>query len=84
MSSRCARPARSDLGPLSQDERAIQDYDKAIGLNAQYSDAYLGRAMAHTLLGRDAEAQQDVDRAVGLGVDAEFLQSTIELVKGQR
>ncbi len=63
---------------------AIEDYDEAIRLDPQLALAYANRAVAYTLLGRDAEAQQDVDRAVVLGIDPAALRSEIERLRQLR
>ena len=68
---------------LGEFRQALADYNEAIqlkslllyGLGSQkYSDqkraiaeAYAGRAMVYTVLGRDIEAQQDLNRARDLG-----------------
>jgi len=44
-------------------ENAMQSYTKAIKLNPRYTKAYLNRAIALFLLGRDEEARQDFDHA---------------------
>ena len=65
-------------------EEAIQDYDEAIRLDPQDADAYINRALAYTLLGKDAEANRDVDRAVELGINRSVLDSEIERLKRGR
>ena len=68
---------------MGEFRQALPDYNEAIqlktlllyGLGSQkYSDqkraiaeAYAGRAMVYTVLGRDIEAQQDLSRARDLG-----------------
>ena len=67
-----------------QYKRAIVDLDEAIRLNPQYASAYVSRALAFILLGKDTEAEQDVDRAVELGADHGLLEEEIEELKKQR
>lgn len=43
-------------------EEAVQSYSKAILLNPKYTKAYLNRALALFLLGRDEEAIKDLER----------------------
>jgi tetratricopeptide (TPR) repeat protein len=43
-------------------EEAVQSYSKALLLNPQYTKAYLNRALALFLLGRDEEAKKDLER----------------------
>ena len=45
-----------------QYEEAVQSYSKAILLNSKYTKAYLNRALALFLLGRDEEAKKDLER----------------------
>ncbi len=73
--------AYRNLGEL---QRAIQDYNEAIHINPQYALAYANRAIAYTLLDKDAEAQQDIDRAVELGVNRATLEGRVEQVKQER
>ena len=69
---------------LGQMERVIQDLGEAIRLDPVLAEAYLGRAMAYTFLGKDREAQQDVDRALALGFDRGTLDGAIEEIKKER
>ena len=69
---------------LRQPQRAMQDYDEAIGLDPELAEAYVNQAMALTLLGNDGAAQQDIDRAVELGSDRDLLEQTIRQIKDQR
>ncbi len=62
----------------------MEDYDEAIRLNPQDADAYANRAIAYTLLGKDAEANRDVDRAVELGFNRSVLDSDIERLRRER
>jgi tetratricopeptide (TPR) repeat protein len=54
---------------LDQLELALRDYDKAIQLNTQIVEAYVGRAIVYALLGNDIEARRNADWAVELGHD---------------
>ena len=65
-------------------EEAIAEYDQAIYINSQLAIPYAHRALAHTLLGRDAAAEENVERAVKLGFDRSVLESEIEELKKQR
>ncbi len=69
---------------LGQPQRAIEDLEEAIGLKPDLGKAYQSRALAYTLLGKDAEAQQDVDKAGELGVDSASLETAIREIKEQR
>ncbi|MFQ5917545.1 MAG: tetratricopeptide repeat protein, partial [Candidatus Binatia bacterium] len=69
---------------LGQYERAIQDLDQAIRLNPLLVLAYADRALAHTLVGRDAEAEKDIDKAVALGFDRALLEKEVEREKQLR
>ena len=51
---------------LGQYERAIQDYDEAIGVDPQYEAAYNNRGMAYWRLGQHERAIQDYDEAIRL------------------
>ena len=66
---------------LGQPQPAVESYDQAIGLNPQDADAFSGRALAYTLLGKEAEADQDVVQAVELGVDPDALREAIQGLK---
>lgn len=57
---------------------SINDYNQAIELKPE---AYVGRALAYTVLGRDAEAAEDLARATELGVEQAFLDEVLEEVK---
>jgi tetratricopeptide (TPR) repeat protein len=43
-------------------EEAVQNYGKAIRLNPKYTKAYLNRALALFMLGRDKEATRDLEQ----------------------
>jgi len=43
-------------------EEAVQNYSKAIRLNPKYTKAYLNRALALFMLGRDKEAAKDLEQ----------------------
>jgi tetratricopeptide (TPR) repeat protein len=43
-------------------EEAVQNYGKAIRLNPKYTKAYLNRALALLMLGRDKEAAKDLEQ----------------------
>jgi len=46
----------------SNHEEAVQNYSKAIRLNPKYTKAYLNRALALFMLGRDKEAAKDLEQ----------------------
>ena len=71
-------------GELGQPGRAIEDYDEAIKLNADYSDAYVNRALTHAVMDMDAFAVKDISRAVELGIDREALERAVEQVRRRR
>lgn len=52
-------------------------FDAAIKLDAEFTDAYVKRGIAYTLLGDDEDAQRDIDKAVALGADREAIQNEI-------
>ena len=64
--------------------RAIETLNEAIRLDSNRADAYVNRARAYTLLGRDAEAREDIARAKELGADGDLLDAQIEAIKSQR
>ena len=85
------------LGEVAQ---ALRDYNEAIelkslllyGLDSQkYSEqeravaeAYAGRAMVYTVLGKDIAAQQDLSQARDLGYDPTRENAAIADIKGRR
>lgn len=69
---------------LGQYGQAIEDLDEFIRLDSHLALAYANRALAHIVLGGDAEAQQDVDRAAELGLDRALLQEMVEQAKQLR
>ena len=69
---------------MGQNERAIEDSDRAIDLNPKRAESYVTRALAYTLLGNDEQAEHDVDRAVQLGFDRALLEGSVEEFKAQR
>lgn len=56
-------------------------FDIAIKLDAEFTDAYEKRGIAHALLGDDEDAQRDIDKAVALGADREAIQREIDRLK---
>ena len=67
------------LGFLESGEldQAVADFARALELNPQIPGAYLNRAWAYTLLGRDREARADIEMAVELGVDPDLAQMIV-------
>jgi len=62
----------------------MQDLDSAIVLDPLFAQAYVRRAVVHTLLSEDSDAQKDIDRAVELGIDRGPLESEIrEMIERQ-
>ena len=47
-------------------DRAIEDYENAIGLNPEFADAYKNRGNAYSCLGRHNEAIKDFSKAIEL------------------
>jgi tetratricopeptide (TPR) repeat protein len=69
---------------LGQYETAIKDYDQAVRLGSGRAEGYVGRALAHTQLGKDIEAEQDIAKAVELGFDRVLLRNAVERVRSLR
>jgi tetratricopeptide (TPR) repeat protein len=69
---------------LGQYESSIKDYDQAIQLDPERAEAFVGRALANTQLGRDTEAEQDIVKAVERGFDGVVLRNAVERVRGLR
>ena len=42
------------------DDLSINDYNQAIELKPEGSEAHIGRTLAYTVLGRDVEAEEDL------------------------
>ena len=47
-------------------DRAIEDFDKAIGLNPEYADAYFNRGTAHSTLNQHEKAIENYNKAIEL------------------
>ena len=78
----------------------MRDYDRSVRLRAtllplfgggDYSssklalaEAYIGRALVHTVNGYDIEAQRDLGQATGMGIDLERARAAIAAIKAQR
>ena len=56
-------------------------FDAAIKLDAEFTDAYAKRGVAHALLGDEEDAQRDIDKAVALGADRETIQNELDRLK---
>ena len=52
---------------LGQPERALEDFDRALGVNSRYMDALVHRGVILVELGRTAEADASFQRAAALG-----------------
>lgn len=76
--------SRFELDELVQYKRAIDDFEEASNLETLFVEAYVGRALAHTDLGDDAEAQQNVERAVELGYDRASLRQAVDTLNKRR
>ena len=59
-------------------------FDAAIKLDAEFTDAYVKRGIAHALLGDDENAQGDIDKAVALGADREEIQDELNRLKASQ
>ena len=59
-------------------------FDGAIKLDAEFTDAYVKRGIAHALLGDDEDAQRDIDKAVALGADREAIQNELDRLKANQ
>jgi tetratricopeptide (TPR) repeat protein len=57
------------LSLLGQPDRALEDFDRALGLNPRYIDALVHRGVILVELGRTAEADASFQRAAVLGHD---------------
>jgi tetratricopeptide (TPR) repeat protein len=55
------------LSLLGQPERALEDFDRALGVNPRYIDALVHRGVILVELGRSAEADVSFQRAASLG-----------------
>ncbi|MHC4251331.1 MAG: tetratricopeptide repeat protein, partial [Planctomycetota bacterium] len=56
----------NELLEKCQDERAIEEYTKAIALDPGLADAYNGRGIAHNVRGEFEQAIEDFSRAIEL------------------
>ena len=56
-------------------------FDNAIKLDAEFTDAYVKRGIAHAVLGDDEDAQEDIDKAVALGADRQEIQDELDQLK---
>ena len=64
--------------------QAVENYDQAINLSPDFTHAFIGRALAHSVLGNDSGAQQDTDRAVELGASREQIDAGLAEITEQR
>ncbi|MBM4186458.1 MAG: tetratricopeptide repeat protein [Gemmatimonadetes bacterium] len=55
------------LSLLGQPDRALEDFDRALGVNSRYIDALVHRGVILVELGRTAEADASFQRAAALG-----------------
>lgn len=55
------------LSLLGQPEKALEDFDRALGVNARYIDALVHRGVVLVELGRSGEADASFQRAAALG-----------------
>ncbi len=60
------RARGSAYGKMGNYAKAIEDYDRAVGINPQDADAYIGRGAAYGKLGDYRQAISDFDRAIGI------------------
>ena len=66
--ARYANRGRS-YSSLDQDQRAIEDYDKAIELDPNDAEAYSDRGSSYHRLGQNERAIEDYDEAIKLDPD---------------
>ena len=57
---------------------ALEDFDKAIGLDAELGKAFVGQAIAYSMLDMPTEAQSAMDAAVERGYVAYNVNRIIE------
>ena len=80
--------------------QVLQDYDQSINLRSKLlllmgspeypsqqkavADAYIGRALVHTVTGHDMEAQRNLAQVTGMGIDPIQARAAIEELKAKR
>ena len=62
-------------------DRAIEDYDTAIGLDENDAYSYYSRGWAHLLLGVVSRARSDFDKALELGHDKNDIEVALAELK---
>ena len=72
------------LNELDQHMQAVENYAHAINLPPDFTPAFIGRALAHAVLGNASEAQQDTARAVELGANREQMEARLAAITEQR
>ena len=65
-------------------QKAAEDAEQAVSLNPNLMIAYVNRAVALTVLFRDAEAELALNRATELGLDFDFLRGGMESLRSKR
>ena len=59
-------------------DKAIEDFDTAIGLDENDPVAYYGRGLAHSSLGDASKAREDFNKALELGHDRDEVETALK------
>ena len=62
-------------------DRAIEDYNAAIGLNENDPYSYYSRGWAHLLQGNMSKARADFNKALDLGHDGDEVEAALSELK---
>ena len=62
-----------------ENERALEDFNQAISIDAGLGIAYANRALILAYDGMEEEARDDAERAIALGMDRTVMEETLEL-----
>ena len=62
-------------------DRAIEDYDTAIGLDENDPYTYYSRGWAHLLQGNMSNARADFDKALEFGHDSDEIEDALAAIK---
>ena len=63
-------------------DKAIEDFDTAIGLDANNSGVYYGRGLAYSSLGDVSKAREDFNKALELGHDRDEVETALKKLDG--